>query len=132
MPSFLWNQGLEVERVSLQHSTESAQAELVGVDAIDAGLSDVETELAPHREGLAELLDLRRSLEATLSMHDQVADLEELKARVGSGSKAEAATAAASINMSVLTEFSTEVLRCLEAWQFRALPTCGTTAVSRI
>lgn len=106
---------LEIERVSLQDGAENAQAELARADA---GISDVETELAPHREGLSELLDLRRSLDATLSMHDQVAELEELKARVGIESKAEAATVAASLNIGVLTEFATEVRRCLEAWRF--------------
>lgn len=106
---------LGVERAALQGSVASAREELARAEA---RISDVETEMAPHSEGLSELLDLRRSLEALLSMHDQVGQLEELKLRVANESKAEAATVAALLNIGVLTEFSTEVRKFLEAWRF--------------
>lgn len=106
---------LEAEKVALGESVTNLRAALA---AADAEISAAEGDLAPHREGLSELLDLRRTLEGTLSMRDQLSDLEELKARVGNESKAEAATVAASLNISVLTEFSAEVQRCLAAWKF--------------
>lgn len=108
---------LEAEKVALLQRIARAQADF-GI--ADTEVSAVESEMEPHREGLSELLDFRRTLEATLSMHDQLSDLGELKARVGNESKAEATTVAASLNLSVLTEFSAEVRQCLQSWNFPA------------
>lgn len=97
---------------SLATQTRAAQEEL------RSELSTIEQSLSIDNTELNELLRVRRDLERSLGLYEQIENLEKMKRVVVDESAADTAVAAASISLRTQREFSAELAARLEAWGF--------------
>lgn len=87
-------------------------------EELQRGLTSIEEDLAADNSELSELLRVRRDLERSLSLYEQIENLEKMKRVVVDESTADTAVAAASIGLRAQREFSAELAARLEAWGF--------------
>lgn len=87
-------------------------------EELQRGLGSLEEALSADNTELSELLGVRRDLERSLSLYDQIENLEKMKRVVVDESTADTAVAAASISLRAQREFSAEIAGRLEAWGF--------------
>lgn len=81
------------------------------IEALDA-------RIAPHEGDLSDLLAKRSEVEKYLGLYDQVASLEAMIRNIASESDAEVATAATSLSLTAVREFSAEISQRLGQWGY--------------
>ena len=106
---------LESQRTALRQHLADTRDRAAG---ISTRLIEADRALRPHRGDLNELLGTRTSIEKTLGMYDQVTQLERMKVHIADDSKTETAAAVSGLDLMVLREFSSEIARRLEVWEF--------------
>jgi len=106
---------LESQRTALRQHLAATQGRAT---EISTHLIEADRALRPHRGDLNELLGTRTSIEKTLGMYDQVTQLERMKVQIADDSKTETTAAVSGLELAVLREFSSEIARRLEAWEF--------------
>jgi hypothetical protein len=72
--------------------------------------------LQPEGANLEELLARRSDVERLIGLHEQLADLQDLRSQLEVEPKQVASPVVASLNLSALEEFSAEISSCLLAW----------------
>lgn len=85
---------------------------------LEATLVELEAGLAADNDELKQLISLRRNLEQSLGLYDQIETLEKMKRVVEDESIADTAVAAASVSLRAQREFSAELVERLNAWGF--------------
>ncbi|MDN4175876.1 hypothetical protein QWY28_23170 [Nocardioides sp. SOB77] len=92
---------------------------LLGEDEELQGLlTQLDEQLQPQQGDLKELMSKRTEIERSLSLYEQVAHLEQMKAQVADEAKVDTAAAATGFGFAALREFSSELSRRLADWGF--------------
>ncbi|QIM22182.1 AAA family ATPase [Phycicoccus sp. HDW14] len=98
---------------------ETTLAELREAAAtLDAGIRNLDEELAPQNEDLRALFGARAELEKSISLYVRRADLQRMKAEIEDGVTSDAKVASVGISLGAIREFSSELQARLGAWGY--------------
>ncbi len=104
---------LGVERTALGDRLETIAT---AIARARSQLDRYDSALAPDQGTLKELLDTRSTVEQHLGLYEQIARLESLKQQLIDEQARETATAAAGMQLSTASAFSSEIAARLKAW----------------
>lgn len=104
------------QRASLVRA--NGQAATGSIGELEQTLRQVETELAPQQDDLRELIALRRGIEKSLALYDQIADLQRMKDQIEDDAQVDGAVISEGLSLSALREFSSELSKRLGDWGY--------------
>lgn len=105
------NERRKILREAIRSARQESSALQTEIEALNA-------RIAPHEGDLSDLLAKRSEVERYLGLYDQVVSLEAMIRKIASESDAEVATAATSLSLTAVREFSAEISKCLRQWGY--------------
>lgn len=90
------------------------------IQAQNGALGEMDRLMLPNREELTGYLAVKTSLESSLALFDQLAELQRLRAQIEDEAIAETAAAATAIGARAIDAFSTRISGRLSAWGYEA------------
>lgn len=81
-------------------------------------LSDLGAQLRPQRANLNELLQEHNEIEKALALDEQISDLRRERDAIDTNTRRETSQAASNMELRTVNEFSQELARRLEAWNY--------------
>lgn len=101
----------EVLRASITTTRRDALALQKSIEKLDA-------EMNPGKGNLRDLLSKRSEIEKHLGLYEQVKALEDMIRRIADETEAEVATAVAGLSLTAVREFSAEISKRLNEWDY--------------
>ncbi|MGL5826623.1 MAG: hypothetical protein ACRCYU_17705 [Nocardioides sp.] len=114
------------QRETLVRDSGQSAIELIG--EFEQALRDIESELAPQQDDLRELVAAHSSIEKSLALYNQIADLQRMKAKIDDDVQVDGAVVSEGLNLGALREFSTELSKRLDDWGY---PEAGSVRYDR-
>lgn len=99
-------------------ANDSSLAETV--DKQSLRLRELDESMTPNRAELSQYLAVKSRLEASLALHDQLAELQRIRAQIEDQTVAETAAAATAIGPRAIDAFSQAISERLERWGYEA------------
>lgn len=96
----------------------NSQATRGHIAELDQALRSIESDLAPQQNDLRELVATQSSIEKSLALYGQIADLQQMKAQIDDETQAEGAAIAEGLSLGALREFSSELAERLDGWGY--------------
>ncbi len=107
----------ELQRRS-EETASQGRAAASRSDELRDGLRSLDEQLAPEHGEVRELIAVRSTVEQSLSLYRQIAELTHMKASIVDAADADTATVADGLNLMALREFSSELATRLAAWGY--------------
>ncbi|MGW2364665.1 hypothetical protein ACWCZ5_03645 [Streptomyces sp. NPDC001667] len=108
-----------------EESTRTWQAIKSDLETLDELIAEAESQLAPLREGLQELLDARSTVERGLELHSRIAELEDKRSRLDGEGAVPASRPAEYIASGVVNDFDSVLQHTLSSWEVPAVDHSG-------
>lgn len=108
-----------------QELTQSWQTAKDSLERADELIAAAESDLAPLREGLRELLDARSDIDRGLELHARIAELEDKRSRLDGEGAVPATKPVEYIAARVVSDFDEVLQRTLSDWKVPAVDHAG-------
>ncbi|MFE1875578.1 hypothetical protein ACFW9N_32700 [Streptomyces sp. NPDC059496] len=108
-----------------EESPRTWQAVKSDLETLDELIAEAESQLAPLREGLQELLDARSAVERGLELHSRITELEDKRSRLDGEGAVPASRPAEYIASGVVNDFDSVLQHTLSSWEVPAVDHSG-------
>ena len=95
------------------------------LETLDEAIAEAESDLAPLREGLQELLDARSAVERGLELHARIAELEDKRSRLDGEGAVPATRPAEYVPARIVNDFDSVLQGTLASWEVPAVDNAG-------
>lgn len=108
-------ESLDARAEVLRASIRTTRRDVV---AAQKSIGKLEAKMNPEKGNLRELLAKRSEIEKNLGLYEQVKTFEDMIRRIADETEAEVATAVAGLSLTAVREFSAEISKRLEKWDY--------------